>query len=170
MARPEKCSDCTKPTTIHLTQIVDGKIMKLDICEDCVFKDQVVDPLGFSLADILSVKGLAIPSKEESIFEEDEIEPGLKCGACGCTMEKFEAGGRLGCESCFDVFGKVLKVALPRFQYGIKHCGKQIEVSVPGESRHEERSRLLVELEQAVQEERYEDAARLRDEIRGAGE
>ena len=53
MAKPEQCSHCKKPATIHLTQIIDNKIHKVDLCEDCPYKQGVTDPEGFSLADFV---------------------------------------------------------------------------------------------------------------------
>ena len=56
MANPIKCSLCGKPATVHLTQIINNKIHKVDLCEDCAKAKGVTDPAGFSLA-VLLIKG-----------------------------------------------------------------------------------------------------------------
>jgi hypothetical protein len=53
MANPLKCDLCSKPATVHLTQILDNKVHKVDLCEACAQEKGVTDPSGFSLADLL---------------------------------------------------------------------------------------------------------------------
>jgi len=53
MANPLKCDLCSKPATVHLTQILDNKVHKVDLCEECAQAKGVTDPSGFSLADLL---------------------------------------------------------------------------------------------------------------------
>ena len=53
MANPLKCDLCAKPATVHLTQIVNNKVHKVDLCEACAQAKGVTDPSGFSLADLL---------------------------------------------------------------------------------------------------------------------
>ena len=52
MANSLKCDLCSKPATVHLTQIVNSKIHKVDLCEACAQAKGVTDPSGFSLADL----------------------------------------------------------------------------------------------------------------------
>ena len=53
MASPLKCDLCANPATVHLTQIVNNKVHKVDLCESCAQSKGVTDPSGFSLADLL---------------------------------------------------------------------------------------------------------------------
>ena len=53
MASPLKCDLCDNPATVHLTQIVNHKVHKVDLCEACAQAKGVTDPSGFSLADLL---------------------------------------------------------------------------------------------------------------------
>ena len=53
MANPLKCDLCSKSATVHLTQIVNNKVHKVDLCEECAQAKGVTDPSGFSLADLL---------------------------------------------------------------------------------------------------------------------
>ena len=48
------CDICKKNVaTVHLTQMVEGKTKKVDLCEACSKEKGVDDPTGFSLADLL---------------------------------------------------------------------------------------------------------------------
>jgi len=49
-----KCCVCNeKAATVHLTQIVGDKTIKVDVCIDCAARKGLNDPAGFSLADML---------------------------------------------------------------------------------------------------------------------
>jgi protein arginine kinase activator len=41
MASNLKCDLCAKPATVHLTQIVNNKVHKVDLCEACAQAERV---------------------------------------------------------------------------------------------------------------------------------
>ena len=48
------CDVCkTNTATVYLTQIVDGNMKKINLCESCSKDKGVSDPTGFALADLL---------------------------------------------------------------------------------------------------------------------
>ena len=53
--------DCENEATVHLTEIVNGQMKKIDLCEECAKDKGVTDPQGFALADLLL--GLGLPPK-----------------------------------------------------------------------------------------------------------
>ena len=49
-----KCDVCQKSeATVYLTQIVEGKMQKVNLCENCAKEKGVSDPTGFAMADLL---------------------------------------------------------------------------------------------------------------------
>src|SRR6186997_2242998 len=70
MANPLKCDLCSKPATVHLTQIVNNKVHKVDLCEACAQAKGVTDPSGFSLADLLL---------KASLNPEPTVGAGVRC-------------------------------------------------------------------------------------------
>src|ERR1700685_1668862 len=74
MSNPLKCDLCSKPATVHLTQILDNKVHKVDLCEDCAQEKGVTDPSGFSLADLLLKASLSF-----------DTPPGIRCHHCRCS-------------------------------------------------------------------------------------
>jgi len=85
MAESINCDICSKLATVHLTQIVNGKIHKIDLCETCAKEKGVTDPNGFSLADLLS-----------SGVEGEDLEAvhgDLVCKQCGFTPEDYKKLG-----------------------------------------------------------------------------
>ena len=80
MANPLKCDLCTKPATVHLTQIVNNKVHKVDLCEECAQAKGVTDPSGFSLADLLLKASL----------NPEPVAAGVRCEQCGFTQNDFK--------------------------------------------------------------------------------
>lgn len=150
-----KCNLCGKPATVHLTQIVNNQIHKLDLCEECAAAKGVTDPSGFSLADLLiKSAGGDAPSSTQ-----------LVCEHCGFTQADFKKHGRFGCPACYERFRPILEPVLANMHKGMTHLGKVPARSLERKSLHERLTQLEKQLQEAIKTERYEDAARLRDEI-----
>jgi len=149
-----KCNDAT----VFLTQILDGKMQKVNLCEACSKEKGVQDPTGFALADLLLGIGAA-----------EEIEKGAvttRCPVCGFTQADFKKTGRLGCSTCYMAFGEGLGSLLKAMHKGTEHVGK-----LPARAQRTlaltDRMKSLTEnLRKAVEAENYETAASLRDEIK----
>jgi len=153
------CDICKKAeATVHLTQIVEDKMLKVDLCESCAKEKGVEKAAGFSVADLLVGLGAAEEIKVES--------PGAQCPVCGFTQADFKKTGRLGCSTCWETFEAGLASLLKAMHKGDHHVGK-----VPAKAMHTlalsgKIRELTEQLEKAVREEKYEDAAQIRDEIR----
>ena len=48
-----KCDFCDNKATVFLTQLVEGQMKKVCLCDGCAKERGVTDPTGFSLADLL---------------------------------------------------------------------------------------------------------------------
>jgi protein arginine kinase activator len=155
MANSLKCDICSKPATVHLTQIVNNKIHKVDLCEACAQAKGVTDPSGFSLADLL-VKASLNP---------EPAGDGLRCAKCGMTQQDFKKTGRFGCPACYEAFAPGLEPILGNMHKGVIHTGKVPTKAMERRSLYERLTKLETELDQAIKSERYEDAARYRDEL-----
>jgi len=157
------CDVCkTNQATVFLTQIVDGKMQKVNLCDACSKEKGVTDPTGFALADLLLGLGAA-----------QDIEKGgplQKCPACGFSQADFKKTGRLGCPLCYDTFSEGLNSLLKAMHKGTLHTGK-MPARLQANLRHDaEMQGLQKELEKAVLEENYETAADLRDQIKNLEE
>jgi protein arginine kinase activator len=153
-----QCDLCQAPATVHLTQIIHNKIHKVDLCEACAQKKGVTDPEGFSLADILTQNLAALSGKTRP-------ETTLACDACGCTPHDFKEHGRLGCPACYEQLKTMLTPLLTNLHRDTRHVGKTPATRRTPQTLHKEIGRLRNLLAEAIREERYEDAARLRDSI-----
>jgi protein arginine kinase activator len=153
------CDVCKKNTAnVFLTQIVDGKMQKVNLCDSCSKEKGVTDPTGFALADLLLGLGAA-----------QEIERGggvQKCPNCGFSQADFKKTGRLGCAACYDTFSEGLQALLKGMHKGTTHTGKVPSRLARSLEREAQLKELHRTLRKAVSEEDYESAAQLRDRIR----
>lgn len=153
------CDVCQKQdATVYLTQIVEGKMQKVNLCETCAKAKGVSDPTGFAMADLLL--GLGATQQIE------RGQPSQRCPVCGFTQADFKKTGRLGCSACYDTFADGLATLLKGMHKGLKHTGKMPARLSRRFALADRAKALETELQQAVKDEKYEDAARLRDEIR----
>jgi protein arginine kinase activator len=160
MASSLKCDLCGKPATVHLTQIVNAKMHKVDLCEACAQAKGVTDPGGFSLADLLLKASLS----PEAGAGQDLVS-GVGCPACGFTPGDFKKHGRFGCPQCYQTFSGMVTPMLENMHKGVRHAGKVPEKALRRRSLVERVTELEAGLADAIKAERYEDAARLRDEL-----
>ena len=97
------CDVCkTETASVFLTQIVDGKMQKVNMCEGCSKAKGVADPTGFALADLLL--GMGAAQQLERTTPE-----GKRCPQCGFTQSEFKKTGRLGCSVCYGTFSEGLE-------------------------------------------------------------
>ncbi len=154
------CDICHKNhATIHLTEIVDTKIVEMHICQDCAQAKAKILNEQLHLSGF--VGALAGTGEEKS-----KKEAKLKCSFCGFKFEDFKAKGRLGCGTCYEAFRKQLLPLIKKIHGSTRHVGKIPNTSSQGDSLNLEIRELKIRLQRAIQIEEYEEAARLRDNIR----
>ena len=150
MSKPIPCSLCEEAATVHLSQVVHGKVTKVHLCEACAQKGGATDPAVFQLADALAA---AAPA------------PSLTCPHCGFSDLDFRKRGRLGCPSCWETFGDALAELLLKVQHESAHVGRAPAGLVPVAQLRRRLEAAKAEMAQAAAAEDFEAAARLRDEI-----
>lgn len=158
------CSICQKnEAKVHLTQIVDDKMQKIDLCEECSKAKGVTDPAGFSFADLL----LGASSGAADTEARPMVKPGeLTCSSCGVAQSDFKKSGRFGCPQCYATFGEGLPAMLKTMHRGLKHVGKVPQSFRPRRDASDLLKQLNRRLEKAIETENFEEAAQLRDQIR----
>lgn len=174
------CCVCKKnEATVHLTQVANDKVQKVDICESCAKQKGVNDPTGFSLADLL----LGLGSGTE-LAPPAPAGESLACPQCGFTQADFKKTGRLGCADCYVTFKEGLAGLLKSMHKGSRHVGKtplgapaapapkapkaaasKAPASAPPDTAQRVKT-LQTKLTKAIAAEDFEQAAKLRDEIK----
>jgi protein arginine kinase activator len=165
-----RCDACqTNEATVFLTQIVEGKMQKVNLCPDCSKEKGVTDPTGFALADLLLGLGtnteLEKPSTAASTLVSSDA-PALKCPTCGFTQADFKKTQRMGCSDCYATFSESIVTPLKSNHKGSQHLGKVPARQFRRAELDHRMKTLHDDLVKAVKEEDYEGAAQLRDAIR----
>ena len=158
------CGNCQKnDATIHLTEIVDGVRSEMHICEKCAQEQGIVVKTQIPINELLSGL-LASQSPDEDLLGLSDKK--LSCPHCGFTLEQYRKEGVLGCPYDYEVFeDSLLPLIKKAHDDKTTHCGK-IPSKIPTDAKkHIELLNLRKQLEIAVQNEDYETAAKLRDQI-----
>ena len=155
------CELCKQAqATVHLTEIVNEQMTELHLCETCANQKGAQVESHFGLSDLLS--GLADFSKTQ---EPEEVSSRV-CPTCGMTYEDFRKVGRLGCADCYPTFKRSLGSLLKRIHGSPIHLGKSPARLVKPAKAKTELAELKKKLEQAIDNEEFEEAAKLRDQVR----
>lgn len=157
-----KCDLCDKEAVVHLTQVVNGEMKEVHLCEEHANEQGIDLHSPISITDILMGLG------EASQNFQNELSP--SCPRCGMAREEFRKGGRLGCPDCYKTFMAELAVAIKAMHHSSQHVGK-----IPSREGVQTRiksqvARLQKDLEAAIAREDYEKAAQVRDNINAARE
>ena len=159
------CDVCGKnPATVHLTEIIDEQMNELHLCEDCARNKSAAMEQQFGLSDLLA----GMVDFQQPSSKEDEAVT-IKCSSCGLTYADFKKIGRLGCGECYNVFRKYLAPLLKRIHGSSQHIGKNPAKAKPGAKLSKNKTglpELKDQLQKAIQDEAFEEAARLRDQIK----
>lgn len=154
------CCVCKeKPATVHLTEIKGDKVQKVDLCEACA-KEKGVNDSSFALADLL----LGLGASQE--IDQSAGGAELKCSSCGFTQADFKKSGRLGCPECYQTFVEGLEGLLKSMHKGTRHAGKVPEALRRTRETADRMKTLQKKLNKAIEDEDFEQAAALRDEIK----
>jgi len=160
-----QCQICNKRTaTIHLTEINDGVRSEMHVCEQCAAEQGIAAQSQMSINELLSHL-LAVQPSDEEIFGPSDRD--LVCPNCGFTLDRLRKEGTLGCPMDYKVFEQALLPLIERAHGGkTTHSGK-VPTKIPKDTRRfVEISQLRQQLEDAVRDEDYEQAAKLRDKLK----
>lgn len=156
------CTNCnSREASFHYKQIIGGKATSQHLCSVCAHELGYLGQ-GESIFDIGSILNdfIGMPASHGATKNI------VKCSHCNTTYDEFRRTGLLGCDKCYDTFGSVIESTLSQIQPSTVHKG-----SLGGEAgekirKENELSQLKADLKNAIIEERYEDAAVLRDKIK----
>jgi protein arginine kinase activator len=115
----------------------------------------------FGLGDLLA--GLT-EFEKPNVKKEAPVQ--LKCANCGLSYADFKKIGRLGCSECYTTFKKYLMPLLKRIHGSNVHLGKTLQKMEKAAKKKSDLSALRIQLQRAVEAEAFEEAARIRDQIR----
>ena len=176
------CEVChEKEATVRITRIHNGNSETHNLCQDCANRFGQEDPeaqdLSKAIFKLLAGALMKHIGSQNQGSEEDERVKKLSCPNCGKTYGEILEDGLLGCPDCYETFEPQILPMIMRIQGADTHTGKKSakarrkkapvnNIENQKLSKKEELSYLKDRMKLAVSEENYEEAARLRDEIR----
>lgn len=156
------CTNCgMKEASFHYKQIVNGKSAEQHLCSECAAKlgyssaGEGIFDFGSILNDFISMPTLSHLSGEVR-----------SCPVCKTTYDEFKKTGRLGCDRCYDEFKTIVESTLSQIQPSTVHKGKLSGAAGEKIRKKNELDELEEKLKRAILDEKYEDAAILRDKIK----
>jgi protein arginine kinase activator len=149
------CDFCDQPAIFHDVRIVNGVHTTKNLCQEHAIAEGIqIGPLDLSMVVNLQIDEQA----EQNI---------LRCSDCGMTIAQYKETRLLGCPTCYETFAEQLKHFIAQVQDNHSlHIGRSPSSEGTDIGRHLEVRRLLKQLDNAVTQEDYENAAHLRDRIR----
>ncbi|MBO5278173.1 MAG: UvrB/UvrC motif-containing protein [Lachnospiraceae bacterium] len=168
----EKCLE--REATIIYTEIINGVKTEHSLCSECAKDMDFGDELPF--AELLS--GILGAYAVENEKREDTMEQ-VVCPTCRMSYRDFIRQGVFGCEDCYNVFEPLIEGNIKKIQGNSIHTGKKPRYNsglnmdkreTVQEGAADQITILKERLKEALEEEDYEEAARLRDEIRALKE
>lgn len=158
-----RCESCgEREADVHLTQIEQGELNTVHLCESCAEEQGVSTAGGVDGAPLTGfLAGMGKSGSSSMLPAVSEA-----CSFCGTSPEDFRRTGRLGCAHCWPHFEKQLRPLLRRIHGSTQHVGKlYLGDAADLEDRRGHLTQLRRQLKRAVEVEDFETAADLRDRI-----
>lgn len=176
MSEELKCQICGAPATVHLTQIINGKMRKIHLCEKCAAKHNATELPLIKFAEMITKKlfgeklGKEILEGTAKAFSEKDLKLGKLCPKCGMSESELEKHERFGCPQCYETFAESLNALLPKIQHANAAPEGSAPAPVASAKKRKAAPEVSVEaleqaLREAVSKEDYKLAATLRDQI-----
>lgn len=154
------CQNCGKnEATTHVKRIVNGSASEYHLCQRCAGKlgyDNILGGFDFGFGGLFG-----------NLFSQNAL-PGeaaaVRCKKCGSSYRDIAESGKVGCAECYKIFGERLMPSLQKIHGRAKHIGKTpAGVVLTPERQYES---LKGKLQKAIETQNFEEAAKIRDEIK----
>jgi len=180
------CQKChQRQATVFFSQTVGNQTTQAHLCEVCAREQSQayggINPYSFNpFAAISEFLNNFVNWNESGIAEVNSgragsvaVNPQLQCPHCGYQLSTFQQNGRLGCTKCYESFKTALEPLISSIHGSVRHVEEGAPVTKPETSTVAPKGVQVPEIkvirekiQKAIQEEKFEEAARLRDEIK----
>jgi protein arginine kinase activator len=136
----------------------EGKVTDIAVCAECARQR------GFTEVEKLKANNAEILTELKTRIDEGDSK--LVCQSCGLSYAEFKRQGRLGCAECYSSFHDELLPLIRRIHDAVQHVGRTASGGRKQAQMKMNVQRLREALSGAIQDEDYEKAAALRDQLR----
>lgn len=141
----------------------------MHLCSECAAELGILDefsPKSFFADSFLgNFLGAGIPAMK--------VLSGVdRCEYCGSSFNDIVKSGTVGCANCYKKFEDKLEPSILKIHGNTRHLGKNVSYTVEDDEKEKaeehknDTDSLKEQLRQAIKEQRFEDAAVLRDKIK----
>lgn len=171
------CERCKKnEATFYYHESLNGNEKTYRLCPECAAelekKGELKTKNGFDSFDSLFSDSVwSDPFKSMNALLSGFIGGGKQvsaktCPGCGMTFRELADSGMAGCAECYETFSKELEPTFAKLHGHVTHRGR-----VPARFREKQELKEKIaflerERDEAVKNEDYEKAARIRDELK----
>lgn len=172
------CTNCKKnQATVYYSQNINGKKSEQALCPACYEKLKA----SADYPDFGDLLGSLFAPKTHNALRSSTVKA---CTLCGSTWRDLRQSGKVGCAKCYEVFRDELESTVQSIHGRTAHVGRhpvkqtaeaeKAQETVSADEKDEKKeqkkriSAMKKELDQAIREQNFEEAARLRDLIRDA--
>ncbi|MBF4500934.1 UvrB/UvrC motif-containing protein [Savagea sp. SN6] len=161
------CDSCqAREATVFVTkETMDGR-KEYQLCEKCAFESNEgkysMQPQPMTMQQFLG-NWFGQPETVSKVRPYQEAS--ILCTNCQMSYEQFLKKGRFGCEQCYETFSEQLPNVFNKLHNGHeRHIGKVPAYYPEAFALERKIKEVREQMNEAVKEERFEDAAMLRDE------
>jgi protein arginine kinase activator len=163
------CENCKEnEANVHYKHLEAGKSSVMHLCIKCATDKGIYGGKPkMNLSDFLD--GLMENAGVEWNPPQNELSgktPVERCPKCGMTFNDFRRAGKAGCAECYEIYGRRMEPLMKRLHGNILHKGRIPEALRVQILADRELNSLKDLLKKAVEEEKYEKAAEIRDQIK----
>lgn len=160
------CENCKKNNaTTYFKRNINGNIQEVYLCSECAAK---LDLGGMSS----TLFDFFMPTKFRISPEREK-----KTCSCGTTFYNISKTGKVGCPDCYETFRNEIAAILRKINGGKQHRGRVPKRFTKGETAAKSKvpaenteDVLRTQLAEAIKNENFEEAAKLRDKIKALKE
>ncbi len=152
------CSRCKqRPANVYFSQNINGNTQEYEVCSECAKELGLLEGTGsmFNLNHFLGDFFGAAPGLG--------VAPTKACSHCGTTYREFSNNGMFGCSHCYEAFSDYLPELMNRLHGAQQHIAPQ---QAAENDKQDKIGQLKAQIQHAIEQEDYERAAKLRDEIK----
>lgn len=169
-----KCSHCHKnEANTHVKRIINGKKEEMHLCEECARELGVMENFDFEPFTMDSFFGNLLGAGVSALNSLAGVD---RCSYCGSSFNDIVNSGKVGCANCYTHYEDKLAPSIEKIHGRTKHVGKFVtyteeadekspDSKVNSDPKKSPLQQLKDELKEAVKEQRFEDAAVIRDKI-----
>lgn len=161
-----KCDKCDREAIVELN-IIDGEHHKiLKFCDEhyLEFLEENEEFLIQNQVDFMKSFIEDLVSSMTSHFNKPEYKT-MRCSSCGTSLDWVFDRGKFGCDHCFIDFSVEMDELIKKTQGSFSYEGKFPNRYKELKEKIDEIKDLREKLNDAIKEEKYEEAAVIRDEI-----